>query len=128
MTSPTDAQIAELRRLAEAATPGPWHDGAAGNFRVYGPDGRDVHSGPIAEVAHRRDPTTRRSNAAYIAAANPQAVLALLDDLQAVRGDLKFCLETMRQQFDPEHCAQSVLHAMARCVAALPQAAEERGE
>ena len=73
--------IAELRRLAEAATPGPWewddnharpglrHGRSFGGvlFRcgaLYGPDAAD---------------------AAFIAAANPAAVLALLDHLAHMR-------------------------------------------
>ena len=69
--------LAELRRLAEAATPGPWeHDGEG---EVWG-RGYDMISHPCM-VADAR----------YIAAANPSVVLALLDaaaERDALREDL----------------------------------------
>ena len=80
--------VAELRRLAEAATPGPWewdddhglrHGRSFGGvlFRcgaLYGPDAAD---------------------AAFIAAANPAAVLALLD-VAAERDALAAKVERVR--------------------------------
>ena len=58
--------LAELRRLAEAATPGPWSTAA---FQL------------VIDVAQRIDVGMcgHRDDAAFIAAANPAAVLALLD-------------------------------------------------
>ena len=58
----------ELRRLARAATPGPWED---------------VH--PNADDEDAVAWKVREPDAAFIAAANPQAVLALLDELDALR-------------------------------------------
>ena len=62
--SPTP-DLAELRRLAEAATPGPWEaDGLEVCQHCYGGSAR---------------PIERDEDAAFIAAANPSVVLALLD-------------------------------------------------
>lgn len=63
--------INELRRLAEAATPGPWlkyHD----EWSICGDSGHIAH----CEV---------RSDADYIAAANPAVILALLSERDALR-------------------------------------------
>ncbi len=73
--------MTDLRRLAEAATPGPWEaqcydDGRSGkepwfvDTHAY-PDGPE----PVIAATYPLD----AADAAYIAAANPQAVLALLD-------------------------------------------------
>jgi hypothetical protein len=90
--------LAELRRLAEAATPGPWFcDGVSaeegrGKYTAYEvtvPNSRgdhqsivDTFNSGIAEIHEeeydRWDEVGRR-NAAFIAAANPAAILALID-------------------------------------------------
>ena len=66
--------LAELRRLAEAATPGPWTTAA---FQL------------VIDVARRIDVGMcgHRDDAAYIAAANPAVVLALLDERDALAAD-----------------------------------------
>jgi hypothetical protein len=62
---------AELRALAEKATPGPWRQGYREGKYVYtGVD--DFLTGPI-----------RAENAAYIAAASPDVILVLLDERDA---------------------------------------------
>jgi hypothetical protein len=66
--SPDDRQ--KLRDLAAAATPGPWQEGMAGTSNVVHFDGDD-----ITGVA-----SARPHNAAFIAAASPTTVIALLDD------------------------------------------------
>ena len=65
--------VAELRRLAEAATPGPWaaRYGVSWEARVC------ATTGSLADV----DST---ANAELIAAANPAVVLALLDERDAL--------------------------------------------
>ena len=84
----TPEMLAELRRLAEAATPGPWYlDGPW----WYGDDD-SAYCISTAEDAGRIAVTiappryifggereVRDANARFIAAANPAAVLALLD-------------------------------------------------
>lgn len=72
----------ELRRLAEAATPGPW---VQSNKRVpyvkaLGEDSHLLHTMPIGDDAKDYHPDTRARwlrDAAYIAAANPAAILLL---------------------------------------------------
>ena len=92
MTSPTP-DLTELRRLAEAATPGPWYlDGPW----WYGDDD-SAYCISTAEDAGRIAVTiappryifggereVRDANARFIAAANPAAVLALLAERDAL--------------------------------------------
>ena len=73
--------VAELRRLAEAATPGPWdcyrpHP----NYRAYAVD-RVMPGGHLGEDVATTGDVCAEENGAYIAAANPAAVLGLLDRL-----------------------------------------------
>jgi len=81
--TPTAPDLAELRRLAEAATPGPWEafgavDGRRGE-RWLGvtTDMRATESARAGDVFAAQDCT--RQDALFIAAANPAVVLALLD-------------------------------------------------
>ena len=81
--------VAELRRLAEAATPGPWEafgavDGRRGE-RWLGvtTDMRAIESARAGDVFAAQDCT--RQDALFIAAANPAAVLGLLDHLAHMR-------------------------------------------
>ena len=80
--------VAELRRLAEAATPGPWEafgavDGRRGE-RWLGvtTDMRATESARAGDVFSAQDCT--RQDALFIAAANPAVVLALLDERDAL--------------------------------------------
>ena len=68
----TPDEKAELREAAEAATPGPW--------RVHGPCCGLVLTaiGPIVDAFMCAD--NRENNKAFIVAANPATVLALLDE------------------------------------------------
>ena len=92
MTSPTP-DLAELRRLAEAATPGPWHaatgaalqtDAGVDATHVWYCRWRDERFLSISKVLDNELDQTTPEDAAYIAAANPAAVLALLDKLDAL--------------------------------------------
>lgn len=65
-------KYAKLREVAEKATPGEWHVSGKLTIRL----GRNEW---IAKALWRNG----EANAAYIALANPQTVLALLDDLAA---------------------------------------------
>ena len=85
--------VAELRRLAEAATPGPWdcyrpHP----NYRAYAVD-RVMPGGHLGEDVATTGDVYAEENGAYIAAANPAAVLALLDDADALRAELAHMTE-----------------------------------
>lgn len=84
MTAPTDE---ELRKLAEAATPGEWKARAA-----YGPLNRVRASDGmlLAELSNSDWPgENAEANTRFIAAANPAVILGLLDQLEAARGALK---------------------------------------
>lgn len=89
-------QIKELRRLAEAATPGEWrHDD---NWRVYCPSRQDIGVATTASgLVHSSKGTDRISrdeaaaNAAFIAAANPATILEILDRLERAEKALASC-------------------------------------
>ncbi len=73
--------VAELRRLAENATPGPWvHEWVDGDdwWAVYGCPTGDMVCPEVCTM-------WGSDEAAYIAAANPAAVLGLLDRLAHMR-------------------------------------------
>ena len=81
----------KLRELALAATPGPWEAADAGSYD-NGKTVIDEHfvrrpGDDVAIAADILDPETcdpSKANAAYIAAANPQAVLDLLDEIERI--------------------------------------------
>lgn len=64
--------IEELKRLAEAATPGPW----------------EVRAGVLRKIGEQPQIATiyRPYNSQFIAAANPAAVLELIDYIDYLRG------------------------------------------
>lgn len=65
----------ELRKLAEAAIPGPWINGddEDSGYCLVGPhDGDGIVFQPVVKLHNE-------TNAEYIAAANPQTILAMLD-------------------------------------------------
>lgn len=81
----------ELRRLAQAATPGPWkaeqYLGTPRQFVIYTDVG---DKGRVSDVAYTsitfgHDETV--ANARLIAAANPAVVLELLDRIEAAEDD-----------------------------------------
>lgn len=80
---PLEPLLAELERLALAATPGPWADGPPAWFRGRKseedgkrPIQRPGHPGTMANVYGKE-------NAAFIAAANPATVLKLIAAVRA---------------------------------------------
>lgn len=81
---------AELARLAEAATAGPWFhrqpggDGAALDWIADHPD----HGRHQKIICHRHSLYGGADDYAFIAAANPARVLALLAEIAALRVDL----------------------------------------
>jgi len=84
--------IEELKRLAEAATPGPWeydHGCIADNGKAIISeyfvrlDGDDVSI--AADIIDPESCRPSKSNAAYIAAANPAAVLELIAEIDRLR-------------------------------------------
>ena len=76
----------ELKRLADVATPGPWmvevsHYPESGDMVVT----TDPNGWELLEM--REDCPDHEANASFIAAANPQAILALIAENEALRKD-----------------------------------------
>lgn len=88
--------MTDLRRLAEAATPGPWTTDYGGqNWWIaacgIGDDDATIWSPnpPTPDLGGEREDDNGeadRRNAAYIAACSPEVILALLDVVDAARG------------------------------------------
>ena len=66
--------LKELRAAAETATPGPWE---ARGLRVEVLAWRSIH--PVASFSLLPDTPRGEANAAFVALANPEAILALID-------------------------------------------------
>lgn len=83
--------IEELKRLAEAATPGPWnkhYEGGGDHVVMRGECEVAVCSGP-SPFSDTDDYENTAENAAYIAAVNPQAILALIEEIEDLRRQVK---------------------------------------
>ena len=75
----------ELKRAANAATPGPWR-GYKNSGYVYGPDVVVAKCGEFKDKELLRFNKERWGNdAVYIAAASPSVILAILAELEALR-------------------------------------------
>lgn len=108
----TDYQ--KLRRLAEAATPGPWRTYRESDF-----DGIMIESDSKCICAfdtweHR--PDEREPDAAFIAAANPTTVLALLDDNEALRKQLDIATELLDSRNKQLAAAQAEVDVLRAAV------------
>lgn len=78
-----------LRELAQKATPGPWKNG--GTVEQDGGEYKDIIPTTVNCGTYCYGGSVERAEEAdleFIAAANPAVVLALLDELQAMREDL----------------------------------------
>jgi hypothetical protein len=78
----------ELRRLAEAATPGPWCNV---KDTVFHGEIRQANDEGFALIAVMPELDDREADFDYIAAASPDAVLALLDERDRLAELLKRC-------------------------------------
>lgn len=91
----------DLREKAEAATPGPWEatDGVVWiDTREQVCCGRGYQEccgEPDVIGGQEKVADTNAPNAAYIAAANPAAIIALLDELDALRAKVKSQTEAL---------------------------------
>jgi hypothetical protein len=88
----TAEEMKRLRELAEKATPGPWDCDDADESR----GGYNAHAGWFSVSKARTEDMVltnqpemgmfdRRADAAFVVAANPQTVLALLDEIERLR-------------------------------------------
>jgi len=73
--------LTALRALANAATPEPWWQGRSRPWRVYAENG-------LVAVPNGVMHTDAEVNAAYIAAAHPEAITALLDEIGRLRAEV----------------------------------------
>lgn len=83
------SESARLRALAERATPGPWE--AEGDYKS--PDILACGQVVAVTIASDMKPPVDKANAEFIAAANPSAVLALLDEADRLRRALRHILD-----------------------------------
>ncbi|HHM6458652.1 TPA: ead/Ea22-like family protein [Pseudomonas aeruginosa] len=89
---------AELRRLAKAATPGPWRVQTGCSWRRIGTDSGD--GDVLRPCTHPHDGwpdiVAPAENLKYIASANPKAILALLDEIGRLKAENEALLLGMR--------------------------------
>ncbi|EJA2567788.1 ead/Ea22-like family protein [Pseudomonas aeruginosa] len=95
---------AELRRVAEAATPGPW---SCNRHRaiVGGPTFEFTNGAAQQQIAmacwqswmHEEE---LRNNAEFIAAANPKTILALLDEIDRLKAESDRLRQGMKGDYD----------------------------
>ncbi|EOJ8673998.1 TPA: ead/Ea22-like family protein [Pseudomonas aeruginosa] len=78
---------AELRRLAKAATPGPWEYQAP--LKILAADRTSIVLIALSHANYRED----EANSRLIAAANPKTILALLDEIDRLSDELSACTE-----------------------------------
>ena len=117
----TPEQMARLRELAEAATAGRWHIyGGHNDYAIYSARGEEVEHVMNLD-AYKMKPSL--ANAEWIAAAHPQAVLALLDAVSTLQQE-KAALEADFIACRTER-AQAIQDGMA-CHIRAEQAERER--
>lgn len=119
----------ELRRLAAAATPGEWAFDPANSMMLYEseltgartaivvPEHESIPEGAICEVWGENH--NAAANAAFIAAANPQAVTALLDALagsEAMRDALGEIIDPLQEQAEKAEAERDQLIKAASCI------------
>ncbi len=131
--------VARLRELAEKATPGPWYH--CQPFMVV-PKQRTVHGTVPAQrvdfvstkpaPVHERTiipmppedgPGVRSDDMAFIAAANPATILALLDERDRLRKALRFCRAVVSGY---ERASEQHLKIIDGALAASEPSTEER--
>ncbi|MGU1462882.1 ead/Ea22-like family protein [Pseudomonas aeruginosa] len=84
------ADHAELRRLAKAATPGPWEYQAP--LKILAADRTSIVLIALSHANYRED----EANSRLIAAANPKTILALLDEIDRLKAENEALLMGMR--------------------------------
>lgn len=88
---------AELRRVAKAATPGPWEYQAP--LKILAADRTSIVLIALSHASYRED----EANSRLIAAANPKTILDLLDEIDGLKAEN----EALRSALKPfaDYCA-----------------------
>ena len=87
MTLPAST-LQKLRELAKEARPGPWHmHDSHGVYVAALIDGEQICVADMSPDSSLPGWYGKRQDAAFIAAANPTTVLALLDEIDALRSE-----------------------------------------
>lgn len=134
--------MAALKEKAEKATPGPWSatdwDGRNPDDPAYDADraritaaGGDAIVGVWASYAEDYGVTVERTNADFIAAANPETVLALLALLTETAEALRLIASMPMNQRNPdgdEQAAHSMQVVAEDALARLGPLTKEAGE
>ncbi len=88
---------AELRRLAKAATPGPWEYQAP--LKILAADRTSIVLIALSHANYRED----EANSRLIASANPKTILALLDEIARLKAEnevLRGALHAVQAEVD----------------------------
>ena len=105
----------ELRRLAQAATPGPW----VSHGRYIGTPRHMSYIGEVRDQCGNWSDTEKsRADAAFISAANPAAISELLDRLEAAEKSDAESLAMYRKARDERDALRAALRHEADCVEA----------
>ena len=101
--------LADLKRLALAATPGPWATSPATSsyFGVRTTCGRMLYTSII-----RGSQEEAQANAAYIAALSPERVLQLLDVIEAAKAMGNYDRSNMTAVWEAEEAFAAALAAL----------------
>jgi len=107
----------ELRALAEKATPGPWYPYGA-NPDAEAPAHVDSDAGVVLMGSHERG----ELDAPYLAAVDPQTVIALLDENAVLRAGLKWTERILygglQEDGDPNPYVRNAMMQARRAIAA----------
>lgn len=93
----TTIDTAHLRRLAEAATPGPWEAGEPVNWDNI-PQASVNSSGVLLTWDDHSGEVFKPEDAEYVAAIDPPTLIALLDELEQAKSDLAVAEEEVRER------------------------------
>src|SRR5690606_403285 len=102
MSGMTSDRLEELRRIAEAATPGPW---AVNPFKATVDEMPSML--PICGLLWPTEERTEEqsfANANYIAECNPTTALALLDENERLRRERKVLADARQHGYACENC------------------------
>ncbi|HBO3174871.1 TPA: ead/Ea22-like family protein [Pseudomonas aeruginosa] len=103
------ADHAELRRLAKAATPGPWEYQAP--LKILAADRTSIVLIALSHANYRED----EANSRLIAAANPKTILALLDEIDRLKAENDALREAL-SQISNASCSDARSVVIARTV------------